>query len=198
MIRNIVLDMGNVLLDYNPDVSLNRFCPDEEAKKIIRKELFEGPEWAMGDRGEIADGDRYERVKPRVPEKYRKALQDCALYWDICMTPVAGAKSFCEYVRSKGRRIYVLSNASDKFYEYFPNFAPLEYFDGILVSADEGVTKPDRRIYEIFLARFGLKPEECLFIDDREDNVEGAKAAGMQACVFRNDFEAIKAAYALS
>ncbi len=197
MIKNIVLDMGNVLLDYNPQVPLDRFCPDGEAKAIIRRELFEGPEWAMGDRGELADRDRYEYVRPRVPEKYWEALKDCALHWDICMTPVSGAMDFCAYVKSRGFGIYVLSNASDKFYEYFPNFAPLSYFDGILVSADEGVTKPDIRIYRIFLERFGLRPEECLFIDDREDNVEGARAAGMRACVFRNSFEEIKAEYSL-
>lgn len=195
MIKNIVLDMGNVLLDYNPDVPLDRFCPDAEAKEIIRRELFEGPEWAMGDRGEIADSERYAFVAPRVPEKYREALKNCAMRWDICMTPVEGAMDFCKYVKSKGYGIYVLSNASDKFYEYFPNFAPTEYFDGIVVSADEGVTKPDIRIYEIFLRRFGLKPEECLFIDDREDNAEGARAAGMQAFVFRNDFEAVRAVF---
>ncbi|MCM1308563.1 MAG: HAD family phosphatase [Butyrivibrio sp.] len=193
MIKNIVLDMGNVLLDYNPDISLDKFCPNGEAKEIIRRELFEGPEWAMGDRGEIADRDRYERVMPRVPEKYREALKNCALYWDICMTPIEGARAFCEYVKARGLGIYVLSNASDKFYEYFPNFAPFEYFDGIVVSADEGVTKPNIRIYEIFLERFGLKPDECLFIDDREDNARGARAAGMRAFVFGNDFGAVKA-----
>lgn len=195
MIKNIVLDMGNVLLDYDPEVSLNKFCPDEESKKIIRRELFEGPEWAMGDRGEISDGDRYGLVKPRVPEKYHDALKKCAANWDICMTPVDGALDFCGYVKSKCRGIYVLSNASDKFYEYFPNFAPLDYFDGIVVSADEGVTKPDIRIYEIFLERYGLRPEECLFIDDREDNAEGARAVGMQAFVFEDDFEAVRAVF---
>lgn len=195
MIKNIVLDMGNVLLDYNPEVPLDKFCPDVESKEIIRRELFEGEEWAMGDRGEIADSERYERVAPRVPEKYREALKNCAMYWDICMTPIDGAKDFCEYVKSEGFKIYVLSNASDKFYEYFPNFAPLEYFDGIVVSADEGVTKPDRRIYEIFLERFGLKPDECLFIDDREDNVRGAMEAGMQAFVFGNDFGAVRVVF---
>ena len=195
MIKNIVLDMGNVLLDYDPEVSLNKFCPDEEAKNIIRRELFEGPEWAMGDRGEISDGDRYGLLKPRVPEKYHAALKNCAEKWDICMMPVDGALDFCGYVKSKGYGIYVLSNASDKFYEYFPNFAPVDYFDGIVVSADEGVTKPDVRIYEIFLERYGLTPEECLFIDDREDNAEGARAAGMQAFVFENDFEAVRAVF---
>lgn len=184
--------MGNVLLDYNPEVPLERFCPDEESKAIIRRELFEGPEWAMGDRGELRDCDRYDRVKPRVPVQYHEALKDCAYHWDICMIPVEGAKDFCEYVKAHGYGIYVLSNASDKFYEYFQNFAPVEYFDGVVVSADEGITKPDVRLYRILLERFGLTADECFFIDDREDNVAGAQAAGMQAVVFKNNFEDIK------
>lgn len=58
--------MGNVLLDYNPEVPLNMFCDCEEAKDIIRNELFHGPEWVMGDRGDIPDKGRYELVKRRA------------------------------------------------------------------------------------------------------------------------------------
>ena len=60
MIKNIVLDMGNVLLDFNPEFVLNRFCSSDEEKNIIREELFEGPEWLMGDKGDIKDADRFD------------------------------------------------------------------------------------------------------------------------------------------
>ena len=85
MIRNIVLDMGNVLLDFNPEFVLDKFCSSEEEKEVIRKELFEGPEWALGDRGDIKDKDRFDLVKARVPEKYHEALRNCCDHWDICM-----------------------------------------------------------------------------------------------------------------
>ena len=189
MIRNIVLDMGNVLLDFNPEFVLDTFCSSDEEKDVIRKELFEGPEWALGDRGDIKDKDRFDLIKGRVPEEYLEALRKCADNWDICMDPLPGAREFCEYVKSHGYGIYVLSNASDLFYEYFPRFLPLDFFNGVFVSSDYLMLKPDVKIYETFLTKYGLKAEECLFVDDREDNTEGAKKAGMNIFPFKGNYE---------
>ena len=191
MIKNVVLDMGNVLLDFRPEYVLDQFCSSEEEKDVIRRELFEGPEWPLGDRGDIKDADRYDLVKKRVPEKYHKALKNCALHWDICMDPLEGAKEFCEAVKEKGYKIFVLSNASDLFYVYFPKFLPLDFFDGVFVSSDYLMLKPDVEIYKTFLNKYGLKGEECLFIDDREDNVAGAKKAGLNTFRFEGDYEKI-------
>ena len=191
MIRNIVLDMGNVLLDFNPEFVLDTFCSSEEEKNVIRKELFEGPEWALGDRGDIKDKDRFDLIKDRVPEKYHEALRNCADKWDICMDPLRGAREFCEYVKSHGYGIYVLSNASDLFYEYFPRFLPLDFFNGVFVSSDYLMLKPDVKIYETFLEKYGLKAEECLFVDDRVENTEGAKKAGMNIFPFKGNYEEV-------
>ena len=191
MIKNIVLDMGNVLLDFNPGAVLDRFCSSDEEKEVIRKELFEGPEWEMGDKGEIRDRDRFDLVKERVPERFHKALRDCADKWDICMMPLPGAREFCEYVRSHGYKIFVLSNASDLFYTYFPKFLPLEFFNGVFVSSDYLMLKPDVKIYETFLNKYGLDPKECLFVDDRKENVEGAEKAGMNGFCFKGDYDQV-------
>ena len=192
MIKNVVLDMGNVLLDYNPEFVLNTFCSSEEEKDIIMRELFNGPEWIMADRGDINDCDRYDRVKARVPAKYHEALKNCADKWIICMDPLDGAKEFCESVKSAGYGIYILSNASDSFYEYFPKFLPLDFFNGVFVSRNYHMVKPDVKIYETFLKQYGLKADECLFIDDREDNVTGAGKAGMNTFRFTGDYKQIK------
>ncbi len=191
MIKNIVFDMGNVLLDYDPQVSLDAFCSSDTEKEIIRRELFEGPEWVQGDLGLIKDADRFDLVKKRVPREYWDPLKNCCDRWDICMQPVEGALSFCERVKELGYRLFILSNASDAFYRYFPRAVPVEYFDGIVVSADVHVIKPDREIYEYLLGKYRLTAEECLFIDDRLENVEGARAAGMQAHRFKNDYDRI-------
>lgn len=191
MIRNVVLDMGNVLLDFNPEFVLNEFCSSEEEKAVIRKELFEGPEWWMGDRGDIKDKDRFDLVKVRVPEKYHKALRNCADHWDICMKPLKGAEEFCKRVKNEGYGIFVLSNASDLFYEYFPKFLPLSFFDGVFVSSDYLMLKPELKIYNRFLEKFGLKADECLFVDDREENVMGAIKAGMNGFCFKGDYDAV-------
>lgn len=197
MIKNIVLDMGNVLLDFNPQVSLDAFCHSQAEKDIIRKELFNGPEWHAADLGEMKDGERYDFVKERVPREYWDALKLCCDKWDICMKPVEGAVAFCQYVKAQGYPIYILSNASDAFYRYFPNFLPFDFFDGIVVSADIRITKPDRGIYEYLFEQYRLRAEECLFIDDRADNIQGAIDAGMNACQFQDNFEQIKSHYHL-
>lgn len=191
MIRNIVLDMGNVLLDYNPAFVLNAFCSSEEEKEIIDRELFNGPEWKLGDRGDIKDKDRFELVKGRVPENYHEALRNCADHWDICMTPLDGAKEFCEQVKNSGYGIYILSNASDLFYVYFPKFLPLDFFNGVFVSSDYHMLKPDVNIYKAFLEKYSLKADECLFVDDREDNVAGAGAAGLNSFRFKGNYEQV-------
>lgn len=191
MIKNVVLDMGNVLLDFRPEYVMDQFCSSEEEKDVIRRELFEGPEWPLGDRGDIKDKDRFDLVKVRVPEKYHEALKNCALHWDICMDPLDGAKEFCEKVKEKGYKIFVLSNASDLFYVYFPKFLPLDFFDGVFVSSDYLMLKPDVEIYKTFLDKYGLKGEECLFIDDRQDNIEGAGKAGLNTFRFEGDYEKV-------
>lgn len=191
MIKNIVLDMGNVLLDFNPEAVINMFCSSEEEKGIIRKELFNGPEWLMGDKGEIKDKDRFDLVKIRVPEKYHDALRKCADEWGVCMVPLNGAREFCERVKKSGYGIYILSNASDLFYDYFPKFLPLDFFNGVFVSSNYLMLKPDVEIYKTFLNEYGLKAEECLFIDDRDDNCSGARKAGMNAFQFKGDYDKV-------
>lgn len=197
MIKNIVLDMGNVLMDYDPQVPLNAFVERETDRILINRELFCGSEWVLRDLGNITREEMFERVGKRVPLPLHEQLRRCVYEWQICMTPIQAAQDFCAYIRERGYGMYVLSNASSTFYEYFPRFSPLEYFDGVLVSSDIHMIKPDVKIYEYFLHKYGLKAEECLFIDDREDNIAGAKQAGMQGIVFKNDFHAIKEKFGL-
>ena len=192
MIKNIIFDMGNVLLDYNPDAAMQMLGINEKAKPVIMKELFCGNEWVQLDLGNISIDEAFENIKQRIHEEYHSDLRKCIDEWDVCMVPVEGAKDFCEFVKSKGFGVYVLSNAHSSFYSYFPRYFDLDFFDGVVVSADVHTVKPDIKIYKHLLEKYNLKAEECLFIDDRADNVEGALKAGMKAVQFKNDFEEIK------
>jgi len=192
MIKNIIFDMGNVLLRYDPGVCLNHFIKQEEDRALVRRELFEGPEWVQGDLGHITDEERFDGVSLRVPERLHGELRQCTEQWHMCMQPVAGAKEFCRQAKEKGYRLYVLSNASSSFYQYFQRFAPLDYFDGIVVSCDIHMIKPDIRIYQYLLDKYQLLPEECFFIDDMARNVSGAEKAGIRGAVFDGDFEEIR------
>jgi putative hydrolase of the HAD superfamily len=192
MIKNIVFDMGNVLLDFNPQFSLDRWCHSEEEKELIRRELFLAPEWLMADRGVIRDCDRYDRIKDRVPEENRPALKACADHWADCMVPLPGAKEFVADCKAAGYKVYILSNASDLFFTYFNNFSSLDWFDGAVISCQELLLKPEAELYQRLFDRYDLKPEECFFIDDREDNIRGGEALGMSGHVFHNDYPTIR------
>jgi putative hydrolase of the HAD superfamily len=109
------------------------------------------------------------------------------------MQPLPGARAFVDACRRSGYRTYVLSNASDLFFTYFNNFGPLSDFDGAVVSCQEKLLKPEPELYQRLLERYGLRPEECFFIDDREDNVEAARSLGMEGYVFRDDYPALTA-----
>ena len=191
-IKNIIFDMGRVLLKFDPQVSLDTYCETREDKELLYKELFEGPEWIMGDEGSITNGQRYELVKERVPERLHRALKLVVENWVMCMEPVEGALDFYQLVKEKGYQTFVLSNACNRFYGYFPRFYDLGSFQGVVVSSDVKMIKPNPAIYEYILKTYDLKPEECLFIDDVEVNVEAAKAAGIKGFVFRNNYEELK------
>ena len=97
-------------------------------------------------------------------------------------------------MREKGYQTFVLSNACNRFYNYFPKYYDLESFEGVVVSSDVKMIKPNPAIYEYILKTYNLNPEECLFIDDMEVNVEAAKAVGINGFVFRNNYEELKRA----
>ena len=197
MIKNILLDMGNVLLIFNPDVPLNKYCKTEEEKKIIRKEYFESEEWIESDCGDIKDKDLFDSVKHRIPEKYHESFRNVAKNYDEHMLPFKGAKEFCEYIKNKGYGIYILSNASDRFHQYFPRFLPLDFFNGVVVSSDIHMIKPYEDIYKYILDKYKLNPEECLFIDDRLENIEGAKKVNIKVELFKNNYDEIIKKYNL-
>ena len=197
MIKNIILDMGNVLFDYNPQIPLNQYCETEEEREIIRRELFEGPEWVLRDLGNITEEEARGQIEKRIAKELYHPLRNCMERWTDSMLPIKEAQEFVEYIMKQGYKVYVLSNASDAFYDYFPRFRPIEDFDGIVVSADIHMIKPDAGIYRYLTDKYNLESEECLFIDDRKENVDTALQLGWQAEIFEGDFEKIKEKYQL-
>ena len=191
MIRNIILDMGNVLLSYEPETYADRLC-SKEAAPFILKELFHGPDWPKQDLGFIGREEIYELVKARIPEEYHEDLRNVVWGWSELMREVPGAQDFIREMKDAGYHIYVLSNAGKEFYEYFPAHYDPELFEGMVVSCDEHVRKPDSEIYGILLDRFALTAGDCLFADDMPVNVEAAEQAGIKGFVFTGDYEALK------
>ena len=126
-------------------------------------------------------------VRARVPEH----LSDMAahLLWDWCKPIVLmeGMEDLIHRLKAAGYGIYLLSNASMNQPTYWNQLDLSRYFDGTMVSAFEHTVKPSLDIYRKFTDRFGLKPEECVFIDDLPINIAGAVENGWQGIVFHGD-----------
>ncbi len=188
MIRNIVFDMGNVLLRFDPELFIRRVGVEDEADAaILRKELFRSLEWVQMDRGTLTEQEALEIIRPRVPERLHPALEEMILRWERPILPVPGMANFVRDCRRAGYRIYLLSNASRRLHDYWSGVPGHEYFDGEFVSADHLLVKPQQSIYRKFCETFGLNGSECLFIDDFPLNIEGAVTAGWQGVVFHNE-----------
>ena len=193
MIRNIVFDMGQVLIRWRPEEILEHFELTGEEKTMLLQELFWSPEWTQQDRGIITEGEMIERVSARLPESLHAAVEEVIKAWHVWhLTPMPGMAELVRRLKAQGYGIYLLSNASTALRGYFPRIPGSECFDGLMVSAEEKLLKPQHEIYERLYERFGLVPEQCVFIDDSPANIEGAMLTGMQGIVFRGDTERLR------
>ena len=192
MIRNILFDMGNVLIYFDRSLFMDRLGVTEEDKKLLMREVFLSVEWVRMDRGSMVEADAVKSCCARLPERLHESAKKLIAMWDRPILPVPGMYELIEELKGKGYGIYLLSNASLRQHEYWPNIEASRFFDGKLISADEGIIKPQPEIYRLMLERFELKAEECFFIDDMPANIEGAFYCGIPGAVFHDDVSRLR------
>ena len=193
MIRNIVFDMGNVLIKFNPSQIVEELGLDsKEDEKLLLNTIFHTGEWHLTDLGVMSELDLWNSVSQKLPKHLLSYAHDIILDWDRNLVPVPGMEEVVRMCKERGYNVYLLSNASLRQPSYFPRIPVSQYFDGTVVSAVLGICKPDRRIYEYLLFKYGLKAEECIFIDDLPANIEAAKAVGINGILFDGDAQNLK------
>ena len=185
MIRNIVFDMGQVIVRFDPKYFIEREgITDADDRKLIINELFLSVEWAQMDAGTLTEATAEPSILRRFPERLHEKVRHLLYNWAYPRELVPGMEDVVRQLKDAGYVIYLLSNASVAQHEYWPKFPVSRLFDGKLISCDVKVVKPCHRIYRLFTEKFMLKPEECVFIDDAPANVAGAVACGWQGIVF--------------
>ena len=196
MIKNIVFDMGGVLIDYNPEKTLYSLF-DKETADILLREIFRNPIWNDKDRGIIFPEDIMERKKNLIPAEHLEKTAELVDNFFPYMPPFEKMYDLVKTLKKNGYRIYLLSNASSDFHERRKGIPALEFFDGVIVSADYKQLKPEKEIYLTLFEKFSLNPEECYFIDDVQKNIDGAMAVGMDGhCYYHGDIDILKKAMA--
>lgn len=192
MIRHIIFDMGQVLLRFDRELFLDRIGVTGEDRKALMREVFLSVEWVMMDRGTLTEATAEPRMCARLPERLHWAVHELTSRWDEPLLPMDGMYELVTELKEKGYGVWLLSNASLRQHEYWPRLPVSRLFDGKLISADHGLMKPQREIYELFLEKFGLKAEECFFIDDSPANIEGGNRCGIRGAVFHGDAERLR------
>lgn len=192
MIKNIVFDMGNVIIRFDRDAFIDRFGVSEEERKILLREIFLSPEWVMMDRGTLTDEQAADILCPRVPEHLRDIARKLIGFWDRPILEIEGIEPLIEELKGKGYGIYLLSNASCRQPDYWQRVPASRFFDGTLISYAVKLVKPMPEIYEKFFETFSLNREECFFIDDSPANIEASLYVGMPGAVFHNDIRRLR------
>lgn len=183
MIKNIVFDIGNVLLNFKP-VEYLRTKMEEENIKSVKEAVFDSPEWPMLDEGTITEKEAIRVISERNAEI--KDLVELAFdNWYDMLTPIENSVKLLKELKAKGYNLYYLSNFQELAYDYIiKEYEFFGLFDGGVASFAEKLMKPDKDIYEKLMERYDLKPEECLFMDDTALNIDGAENGGMKGIVF--------------
>lgn len=186
MINTIVFDMGGVLLDFRAELFAQRLGLGGDDCALLQQHLLRTTDWVRLDRGTTTEAAAYAHACARLPARLHPAVDYILNHWDQPIVPIPGTAEVVRELKEKGYRLYLLSNASLRQHDYWPRVPGQEYFDGKLISADVHLLKPERAIYEELFRRFGLVPEECLFVDDFPPNIEASENAGMPGIVFHD------------
>ena len=182
MIKNIIFDLGNVIINYNQKKIINNFTEKEEEIKYIYDEIFHAPEWTLMDLGDITNDEAIEIINKRNEFKYEKLTQEFLHEWYKKQPINRDIVEIAKILKNNGYNLFVLSNMANQTYEYFKNDEFFSLCTGIVISAHEHVKKPDEKVYRLLLDRYNLNAEECLFIDDDDSgkNYETANKIGIK------------------
>ncbi|HZK60770.1 MAG TPA: HAD family phosphatase [Anaerovoracaceae bacterium] len=192
MIKNIVFDLGNVLISFRPSEFFDKKNYPENIKVKILSDIFASKEWGLLDNGEINTSEAINAIALKSSLKREEIAHVFNLRTEI-MFPLDHNVRLLPELKKQGFRLYFLSNFPiDIFDEIKTGYYFFKFFDGGVISSEAKLSKPDRRIYELLCEKYSLIPRECLFIDDLEINVKSAEDSGMKGLITNGSQEISK------
>jgi len=184
-VRNVIMDLGGVMLDWNPDHLLTPIEPDPELRRQLRTRIF-SHDWQQFDRGMLTELQLQERLQLTTGFSRNEVLDLFeAVRGHLSEKPET--VKLVRALRQRGFDIYCLSNMPVPMCEHLRRQHTFwDVFEGVVVSGEIQMMKPEPQIYLHLLERFGLIARESVFVDDLQANVDAAKAVGLHAIRFQN------------
>lgn len=191
MLKNIVFDLGNVLVEFKPIDYMLRMGFESAIATELNKLIFANPMWNEFDRGTITIESYCEYLKEKHPQFSAEIDRVFGSDWVSNMFILdSNVSRFLEEMSHK-YRIFVLSNVSEYVFEYIQTLGFWKHVSGGTYSYLIRACKPEEEIYEAFFRENHLNPVECLFLDDKPENIEAAKKIGMKGIVFKKNLEEV-------
>ena len=180
---DIILDMGNVLLEWNKDKILQGVSDTKKDYLILDKTIFQSGLWEKLDFGTMTREELVLEVVSRIGNTYQKKVEEVIWNWPSYIDIYTEVFPVLSELKKKGHRIFVLSNTSKVFYDLLDEqLSPLkEVLDGFVLSCDIKAIKPDLAMFKEILDKYQLDPTHCVFLDDIEDNTSAAEKLGIKA-----------------
>lgn len=188
MIKNVIFDIGNVLVDFRWRALMDDLGLSKDLQEIFDKTVFNNPWWSELDLGVMEQADVVEKLR----EQNTEYLREFDLVWDNMdkiIKPYSYAVSWIEGLKAQGLNVYLLSNYPKELFTLHTEkglFPFLEKVDGKVVSGFIKMVKPNADIYGHLMEKYQLKAEESVFLDDRTENIEAAVALGMKGIVVKS------------
>ena len=189
MIKNVIFDIGNVLMKFNRDYLLGNFYSGRDFEMLKEKIFFD---WERMDEGVLTPEEHLRKVLSALPEKYHDVAKGVLTQWENYVLFNLATENLIRELKTKGYKLYILSNMTEHFIEREHKFPVLELFDGKVYSAPIRRIKPDPAIYKYLIDKFSLVPSECVYTDDLQINLDAAEKFGIKTFLFRDNLMLLK------
>ena len=191
-IKNVIFDFGQVLVHFEPSYMVGVYTEDKEERQLLEEVVFDRLYWDKLDKGIITNEEALLGIKSRLPERLWELADKIYYNWVYNIPEIDGMSELIDYIKSKGIKVYLLSNISNYFAEHVNEIPILKKLDGLVMSGPIGIVKPSQEIFSHLCQKFDILPSESIFIDDRNDNIEGARQFGITGYVFDGSSEKLK------
>ena len=186
-IETVIFDLGKVLIDWEPRRLFRKIFDDEEEMEYFLNNICT-PDWnVQQDKGRLI-ADANELLIAQFP-KYKNQIEAFYGRWEEMLGgPIQPTVDILTHLhQTKSHRIIALTNwSAETFPVAIRDYPFLQFFEGILVSGDEGMIKPDLAIYDLVCKRYNIDPTTAVFIDDSLKNIKGCEAYGMKGIHFKS------------
>lgn len=188
--KDYIFDFGNVLYEFEPEKIFYKYTDSSEDVKLLNQVIFEN--WSSLDNGTEEYTDFINSVMGKLPKDLKVTARTMLMTWHRAIPAVNGMREIVEALKQKGAGVYMLSNAPKRMEDIFDTFPESGIFDDFIISGSVKMVKPEKRIYEYACRKFGVNPRDTLFIDDRVQNIEGAKEFGLNTYLFDGEVSKLK------